>query len=347
MDSRGNSKTSDQQISAAVIYELIDGFTRTQIISVAAELGIADLLMEGPKDIYELATSADAHPRALQRILRALASLGIFAEREDGRFELTSLAEPLQSGVPGSMRDFAIMYGQEWYWKPWGNLLDSVRTGESAFEHVHGKDLFGYLGEDEQAASVFNGAMTSITGEGVNPILESYDFSDFAKIVDVGGGHGTLIVAVLKAHPQMRGMLFDLPSVAEGAKVIIQEAGVADRCEMAGGDFFESVPVGGDVYVLKFVIHDWDDDRTIAILRNCRKAITRDGKLLLVERGIVPHSNEPAPIKFMDLHMLVITGGIERTEAEIGALFEAAGFKLTKVIPTGSPDNVIVEGIPV
>ena len=331
----------------AILYDLIDGFTRTQCISVVSKLGVADELATGPKTAEELGQAVAAHPRELRRVLRAVASLGIFAEDREGRFHLTPLAETLRSDVPGSMRDFAVLYGQPWYWRPWGDLLNSVKTGETPFSRVHGKDVFAYLTGDAEAASTFNRALASVTSQGVDSILKAYNFARFASVVDVGGGNGTLIAGILNAFPETHGVLFDLPYIVEEAESFIGDAGVSDRCRVVGGDFFDSVPDGCDAYVLKFVVHDWDDERTITILKNCRRAIRNDGTLLLIERGIIPIGNDPAPIKFMDMHMMVVTGGIERTEAEISELFARAGFKLTRVIETDSPDNVIVEGVPV
>lgn len=340
-------KATEELPPQAILYDLIDGFARTQCISVIAELGVADELATGPKTVEELAEAVGARPHELLRVLRAVASLGIFSEDNEGRFHMTPLAETIRSDVQGSMRDFAVLYGQPWYWNPWADMLSFVKTGHTPFSHVHGKDLFEYLGGDAEAASVFNGALASITSQGVDPILEAYDFARFNNIVDVGGGNGTLVAGILSAFPKMHGVLYDLPYIVEEAERSIEDAGVSDRCKVVGGDFFESVPGGGDVYVLKFVVHDWDDERTIKILENCRRAMGMDGTLVLIERGIIPTGNDPAPIKFMDIHMMVAMGGIERTEGELSELFSRAGFRLTRVIESESIDNVIVEGVPV
>jgi hypothetical protein len=324
--------------------EIITGARSTQLIYVAAMLGIADLLKDGPKSSDELANRVGVHPHNLYRVLRALASLGIFAESSHGRFELTPQAEPLQTGVPGSLHPYAIRVGGEWMWGPWGQLLHSVRTGETAFDHVFDMGFFEYLSRNPQAGEVFNETMTISTEGGSAAVLAAYDFSGIATVVDVGGGHGSFIAAILKANPPLRGVLFELPHVAEGARRVIEAEGVADRCEIVAGDFFEAVPSGGDAYVLKIIIHDWNNEHAEAILQNCRHAMTNNGRLLLVER-VIPPGNGPSEAKLLDINMMVMTGGVNRTEAEFEALFGATGFKLTKIVPTQSQFSII-EGMP-
>lgn len=317
----------------------------SQAIYVAAQLGIADLLKDGPKSSFDLAKATGTHERSLYRVLRALASVGVFVELEDGCFELTPLATYLQTDVPGSMRALAIMFGKEWHWRPWLNVLHTLKTGNTTFEHVHGMNLFEYLAKTPEAAQIFNEAMTSTNATIKATLTSDYNFSSISKIVDVGGGHGSLIAAILKAYPTMQGILFDLPLVVTDAKRHIEAEGLTQRCEIVGGNFFESVPSGGEVYVLKNIIHDWDDTHAIAILKNCYHAMVEKGKLLLIE-AVIPPKNEPSFSKFLDLEMLVMSGGCHRTEVEYQALLEAAGFQLTNIITTSSSLNVI-ECVPV
>lgn len=324
------------------LLELTSGYWVSQAIYAVAKLGIADLLKDGPKSCEELARLAGVHGRSLYRVMRGLASVGVFAEIDGGRFELTPLGVPLQSGVPDSMRAWAIMLGEEPY-RAWGDLLYSVKTGAPAFERVFNMNRFQYLGQNPGAALVFNEAMIALAARMHAAVVIAYNFSGFGKIVDVGGGHGSLIIMILKANSKVRGVLFDTVVVIEGARRQIEAAGLGGRCEAVAGDFFESVPEGGDAYVLSHVIHDWDDDRSVAILRNCHRAMGKKGKLLLVEE-VIPPGNGPSFGKLMDLHMLVVTGGRERTEAEYGALFASAGFRLANIIPTEAGASVI-EGL--
>ena len=328
------------------LQQMLRGFDVTQLIYVVAKLGVADHLEDGPRSSGELARAVGADPRALYRVLRAVASIGILARRGRDRFELAPLGELLRTGPPNSMRDSAIMWGEEWSWRAWGALLHSVQTGSTAFEHVAGMGLFEYLERNRGgAAEIFNNAMTRGSEAMVDEIVDAYDFSGIAKIVDVGGGHGAFLAGLLKANPQISGVLFDVPSVIEGAGDRIAAAGVADRCELVGGSFFESVPQGGDAYILKWIIHDWEDSKAVAILRNCRSAITEHGRLLLVER-LLPAADEPYSQLRGDITMMVLPGGMERTEAEFRALLESAGFRLSEVIESPSELNVLV-GTPI
>jgi hypothetical protein len=335
-----NSLDSTTQPPEPALGKMIGGFMVTQMIYVATKLGIADLLKDGPKNIDTLAESAGAHPRALYRLMRGLASVGIFAETDERRFDLTPLAALLQAGVPGSMRNFALWAGEAFTWRPFGGLLHSVKTGKPAFKHIFDMGIMDYLAQNAEASQIFNQVMTERAGPTAAAVCAAYDFSGINKLVDVGGGHGILITTILKANPHLRGIVFDLPSVAEGAKDLLKREGVADRCEVVPGNFFESVPVEGDAYILSSVIHDWDDDHAITILKNIRQNMPKDGKLLLVDYVIQPGS-QPHPGKISDIIMLVTENGLERTEAEFRALLERAGFKLTNIIPTQSPMSVI------
>ena len=325
---------------AVILRQMIMGFRVTQLVFVAARLGIADLLADRARRAEDLATHAGVHPRTLYRLLRALGSIGLLSETAGHFFELTPLGQTLRSEEPGSPRALALLYGDEWLYRAYGALLYSVQTGKSAFEHVHGVGFFEYLEQNAEAASVFNEAMTAFSRQEEAAILAAYDFSRFTRIVDVGGGHGSLLAAVLGTHPNVEGILFDQPSVVEGAPSLLAESGVAERCQVVAGDFFDQIPAGGDAYVLKRVIHDWDDEQSVRILQNCRAAMTNEARLLLSE-GIVPSGGEPSEAKLFDINMLVSCGALERTEQEYGDLLDTAGFEMTRVIPTRSPLSLI------
>jgi hypothetical protein len=325
--------------------QMISGVWVTQAIYVAAKLGIADLLKDGAKSSEELANSIAVDAQSLYRVLRALSSVGIFAERENRQFELTPLAEYLKTDVPGSLRAIAIMFGGEnWRWQPWGEILYSVKTKKPAFDHVFGMPIFPYLNQNPEAAAIFDQAMTSISAKDIPAIASGYDFSSIKTLVDVGGGHGSLLAAILQANPTIKGMVYDQAAVIAGAKQYLETAGLNGCCEAVAGNFFESVPSGGDAYMMKHIIHDWDDERAIAILQNCHRAMPDNGKLLVVEH-VIPPGNEPSLGKFLDLEMLVMSsGGRERNADEFDKLFAAAGFKLTNIVPTQSPLSII-EGV--
>jgi O-methyltransferase/methyltransferase family protein len=322
--------------------QLLNGYRLTQTLYVAAKLGIADLLRDGPKTSEELAAEASANAGALYRILRALASQGVFEEIAERRFALTPLAELLRADHPRSVRPLAMFFGQDAY-PVWADLLYSARTGAPAFDHRFGASHFEYLAQHAEAAAVFNATMSANTTRSVASTVSAYAFPASGVVVDVGGGHGALIAAILRANPGLRGVLFDMPHVVEGAAPILEEAGVAERCARVGGDFFSPPLPPGDVYTLRQIIHDWDDERSVLILRNCAQAMAADGRVLTIE-AIIPPGNEPSRIKFLDLQMLVMTGGRQRTEEEYRELYAAAGLRLTRVIPTNSEFS-IVEGV--
>jgi hypothetical protein len=325
--------------------QMINGYWNSQMICVAAKLGIADLVADGPKSSAELAKITGTHAPTLYRLLRALASLGVFAEDDRGRFGLTPLAEPLRTGVPDSLRDWAVFAADVETWRSWEQLLYSVTTGEAAFEHVWGMPNWEYRAHKPEANAIFNAAMISASSRRIGPVMAAYDFSGIRTIVDVGGGHGAFIAAILSAYPTMRGILFDLPHVVAGAEPMLKAAAIASRCEIIGGSFLEAAPGGGDAYLLSKVIHDWGDERAAAILRNCRQVMAVHSRLLLVE-AVIPPGNTPHPGKLSDINMLVVnTGGRERTEAEFRALLKAAGFTLARIIPTQGESSVI-EGMP-
>jgi C-methyltransferase len=336
-------ESHDQEASPRIVLDLITGKWRAQAVCVAAELGLADILRDGPRSTEEIAEIAKVSGDGVYRLLRALASLGLFASLPGRRFTLTPLGAYLRSDVPGSLRGFARFAGHDVTWRPWGDLAYSVRTGTPAFVHIFGMRSFDYYAQHPDVAAIVNDAMTAVTTTESTAITAAYDFSKIGTLVDVGGGHGLLLASILKADSGMRGILFELPYAAEGASGLFRREGLADRCAVIGGDFFDSVPEGGDVYILKKVIHDWNDERASHILRNCQRAMRPQAKLLLVERVITP-GDEPDPRKFSDLEMLVLNYGRERTEAEFEELYGKAGFRLTRVVPTTSPLSII-EGV--
>lgn len=320
--------------------QMISGFWISRAIYIAAKLGIPDHLRDGHKTADELAAATGTHAPSLYRVMRALASCGVFTEDEKGGFALTPLSETLRTDAPGSLRAFATVELGEEHYPAWGDLLHSVKTGEIAFDHFFGVPIWEYFAQHPENAKTFADAMTGMTLAINEAVLSSYDFSSISKIVDVGGGHGSLIASILKANPQLQGVLFDAPPVIEGARRRIEAEGIGERCEVVAGDFFESVPEGGDAYILKWIIHDWDGERATRILRNCHRAMVEQGRLLLVET-VVPEGSEPHFSKFMDLNMLVMTGGCERTEDEYRKLLDASGFRLTRIVPTASLMSVV------
>ena len=335
--------TGDQRPSAALL-GLVNGYQVSQAIHVAATLGIADLLKNGPRSSDDLAAATGTHAGSLYRLLRALASVGVFREDADRRFALTPLGDGLRSDAPEPVGPWAVFIGQPEHQRAWGHLLHSIQTGENAFQHVHGVNVWEYRARSPEAGAIFDRAMTGLSRSVTDAVLNAYDFAQFACVVDVGGGQGALLAAILTKHPSMRGVLFDQPQVVAGAEQVLQAAGVSDRCQVGGGDFFEAVPGGGDAYVLKSILHDWEDEQATAILRTCRHAIGPNGKLLVIEREISP-PNEGPRAKFVDLLMLVSAGGRERTREEWAALFTAGGFRFVGVTRTKISWSVI-EGVP-
>ena len=339
---------STQQIPPPfALFRMVTGYYVSRAIYVVAKLGIADHLSEGPCRVDDLAAATGTHAPSLKRVLRLLASVGVFTEEADSRFALTPIGACLRAGVPGSMRAAALLFGGVTQ-QAWGDLQRSVETGEPAFRRVFGMDSFDYMAQHPDEAANFDAAMADFTKHIATAVVAAYDFSPFRRIVDVGGGNGALLAGILKANPSLAGVLFDLPQVADRAIAPMRELGLADRCEIVGGDFFKAVPGGGDAYLLKHVIHDWNDDRAGEILRTCRRAMGAEAKLLILE-GVYPpridQSDESRGAAANDVNMLVCTGGRQRSEAEFRNLYEAAGFSLTRILPTQTPVKVI-EGIP-
>jgi SAM-dependent methyltransferase len=343
MSQARQSRGGDVAQAQAALQQMTSGYGTTQLIYVAAKLGIADVLEDGPQGIDALAQATQAHAPSLYRLMRALAGLGVFVENADGAFATTTLGRCLVSGSPGALRARAILNGEDWY-RGWGGLLHSVRTGETAFDHIAGMPFFEHLAANPETANTFNEAMASATEGAARAVADAYDFSRCRTIVDVGGGTGAFLAGILKANPQARGVLFDRPSVVAAAGPPLTRAGMADRCDVVGGDFFEAVPGGGDAYILSWIIHDWDDDRSVALLKNCRRAMADDGRLLVIEQ-VVPPGNQPSLSKLYDLHMLALSGGRERREDEYRALLAAADLELARIIPTAVPRSVI-EALP-
>ncbi len=330
---------SDARLAQQLAKLTIGGWT-TQAIHVAAELGIADLLADGPRTVEELARHTNSHSGSLYRVLRALASIGIFAEEANGRFSLTPVADHLRSDIPNSLRSFAMMAGAEFY-QSWGNLLHSTRTGEAGFQERFGMPFFQYMTEHPDRHAIYDAAMMIHGVAETEPMLDAYDFSTFRVVADIGGGSGRMLAAILNRYPGVEGILFDLPAVVDRSRTVISELGLCERCRLIGGDFFASAPAA-DAYVLRHILHDWDDAEAVAILGNCRHAMNPGGRVLVVET-VIPPLNEPCFGKWLDLMMLIV-GGRERTEEQYRQLFSQAGLILSRIVPTAHEVSII-EGI--
>jgi hypothetical protein len=325
---------------ASTLGRLLMGAQVSQAISVAAAMGIADLLADGPRTSEELAVETEAHAGSFYRLLRALASVGVLREDEQQRFALTPVGELLRRDVAGSLHGWAAFVGRPYIRAAWSELEHSIRTGETAFDHVHATDIWSYRAEHPEESEIFDRAMESLTGSSNSALLGAYDFGRFETVVDVGGGNGALLAALLGHYPGMRGILFDQPHVVANARSTLAAEGVADRCTVVAGSFFEEVPAGGDAYAMKSILHDWEDAEAAAILRVCRSAMADAARLVLVER-IVGAANEDPRTKFSDLNMLVAPGGRERTIEEWRALLDSTGFALVGTTPTASGLTVI------
>jgi hypothetical protein len=324
------------------LFRMISGYQLTQLVHVVAVLRIADLLTLGPRSAYDLAVQIGANGDRLYRVLRALGAVGALEELDGRRFALTPVSELLRSDHPESLRPMAIFLGGVSY-RTWGELLYGVMSGETPAEKVLGMPGFAYLRKDTEAGEAFDATMTVISRRHVASIVEGYDFSDALTVVDVGGGQGMLLAGVLRANPHLHGILFDQPNVIASASHIFEEAGVSERVELVAGDFFRVVPPGGDIYMLRSIIHDWDDMPAATILANCERAMAEKGKVLVME-SVIDAGEKSVAAKFLDVQMLVMTGGRERTVEEFEQLFAAAGLEVGQVIPVGV-DGRIVEGV--
>ena len=320
-------------MSATELRRLIDGFRASQVIHAAAELGLADLLGDESRTSDELAAATEADPGTLYRLLRALAALGIFREEAGQRFTVTELGRPLRTDAADSVAGWAVLIGRPYYREAWSHLVESVRAGENAFWLAYGIGVWEYRAQHPEEGAIFDAAMASSSRLVVDSLLAAYDFGRFATIVDVGGGNGALLAALVAEYPKLRGVLFDQPRVVEGVDL-------GPRCEVVGGNFFEAVPDGGDAYVLKWIIHDWEDEESTAILRTIRRT---NATVLVIERLLGSPNDDPAG-KLSDINMLVGPGGRERTLEEFAALFEAAGYRLAGTTSTGS-DQHVLEGV--
>lgn len=315
--------------------QLIMGFRVTQLIYVAAKLDLAEHLSRAPREAPELALSLGVDAGALYRLLRALASLGVFVESSEGRFEMTPAAELLRRYAPGSLRSTAMLYGDELVWRAYGRLSHAIETGGSAFEHVYGQPFYDYLGEHPDSAALFHEAMTGFSELEAAAIMAAYDFSTVGLVVDVGGGQGALAAALLRTHPYLQAVIFDRTPATPETQKLFALSGIAGRGKFIEGDFFTAVPNGGGLYLLKSILHNWHDPAAATILERCRDAMAIDARLLVAER-VIPPGNAPSEAKLFDINMLVTVGGRERTEVEYAALLRSAGLELTKVTPTRS-----------
>lgn len=322
------------------LMQIANGVMVTQALGVVAKLGIADLIESGgERDVDELASASGSDRSALYRILRSLASIGVFTETSRARFAHTPVSRLLRSDVDGSMRSMAIFMAEPWHYNVWGDMLHSAKTGGTAWKATYGEEVFDWFQKHPAESEIFNKAMTDMSSSVAPALVAAYDFSGINVLADIAGGHGFLLSQILKANPALKGILFDMDHVIAGSAEMLSKYGVEDRIEAVAGDFFREVPAA-DAYIMKHIIHDWDDERSVSIMKNIHTAMNGDGKLLLLEM-VVPEGNEPHPSKILDLAMLALPGGLERTEAEYADLFEAAGFRLNRIVPTMSPFSVV------
>jgi SAM-dependent methyltransferase len=337
-----NTQTPAPQQRAASehVFQIASGYIPSAALYAAAKLGIAGRLAGGPRSADELGRDTGANPDALYRVLRLLASVGIFEEREGRRFANNEASDTMRPGTPGSVHDMVLWMADPFHFRVYAEAMHSVMTGQSAVEKATGVPVFEYFQKDRELSEVFNNAMTMFSAYVVPAALDAYDFAGIGTIVDIAGGHGQVIRSILERYPSMRGVLFDLEHVIAGARPRIEAAGLSNRLQTRSGDFFTAVPEGGDAYVMKHIIHDWDDERAMVILQNIRKAMNPGGRVILLE-SVLPPGNTPDFGKVIDLEMLVLPGGRERTEAEFRSLLDRAGFALTRIVPTQSPLSVL------
>lgn len=341
MNDQTNTAT-EMQLSLppeAVLTNIAFSALTTQALFVAAKLGIADLLAQGQKSAAELAAATETHERSLYRVLRSLAGAGIFQETSPKVFANTLISEALRTDAPNSMRNGVIFMGETWHYNVWGNMMHSVKTGKSAWGKTHGAEVFDWFANKPEEAEIFNNAMTDMSVATAQRVVESYDFSGIETLADIAGGHGYLLARILKANPKLKGILFDVAPVIAGSAAMLEKEGVSSRVETFAGDFFKEVP-SADGYIMKHIIHDWDDECCVGILKNIHNAMKETGKVLIVET-IVPEGNEPHYSKLLDLEMLTSPGGVERTAEEYRELLAQSGFRLTKIVSTKSPFSII------
>jgi hypothetical protein len=313
----------------------------TQALYVAAKLGIADLLSQGPGTAAELAAATGADEQSLYRILRALASVGVFSETEPHTFVNTPASETLRTDAPNSTRFFVMFVGEEPHWRNIGHTMYSVKTGKPCWEHVHGEPIFPYMfNTNKEFGEIFNRSMISLSHQDIEPVMNAYDFSGVGTLADIAGGYGHLLAAILRKYSALKGILFELPQLLDGARGFLASSGVSDRLEFVSGDFGKEIPVRADVYMLKHIIHDWYDDTCTNILQNIRQHMPDDGRVLIID-SVIPLGNEPHMKKILDIEMLIAPGGVERTAEEFDTLLNKSGFRLNRIIPTASPNSII------
>jgi hypothetical protein len=328
--------------AAQHLMQMASGFIFTAALYPTAKLKIADLLVDGPLPVTDLAQKTGSNADALYRVLRLLASAGIFAESAGKVYALTPMSDCLRADAPGSMRDMVLWMGNRFHFKVWSELSYSIETGKPAVEHVYGKPAFEAIFGDPEIAYDFNMAMTCFSRQIAPALLEAYDFSGIGTLIDVAGGHGAILCEVLSRYPGMKGILFDMPNVIEEAACHLCALKMDHRCETVTGDFFEQIPAGADAYYMQHIIHDWADEPALKILANCRRALEgrKDGRLIIVD-AVVPETSEPHFSKLLDLEMLLMPGGRERTEREWRELFANAGFEITRIVPLQAAESVI------
>jgi len=343
----GHSTPSDvgDQSAHVELIQIAAAIWKARAVYAAAQLELADFIADGQYTVENLAVATGTHAASLYRLLRALASCGVLTEVEPASFALTRLGTALRKDAPGAARATILTLAGGWQWRAWDNFLYSLRTGQPAMLEAFGKGLFEYLAENSEDRGMFCQAMVGIHGSDGAAVVKAYDFSPLSTVVDLGGGTGMLLTTILQANEHLRGILVDLPETIPQARRLVEARGLSGRCDVVGGDFFKEVPVGGDAYILAHVVHDWTDEQALPILRNCRNAIAQNGRVLIIE-AVLPPGNTPHSAKMMDLLMLTVTGGLERTGAEFSALLAAAKFKLTRIIPI-SDDQSVVEAVPV
>ena len=333
--------TGEERAAAAVMLQMIWGLHISRAVYVVAELGVADMLASGPMTAAQLAQATRAHEPSLYRVLRLLAALGVFTEGKDRSFGLTVLGDRLRADAPASMRSWAMLTDSIGGVRSFDPIIETVRTGKPGLEIAYGMNVFHFLAAHPAQAQGFQAAMSERTAAFAPSLAAGYDFSAARTVADIGGGKGTLLAAILHEHGHLRGVLFDRPEVVPEAAGVLAAAGVADRCEVVAGDFFATIPAGADIYVLANVLHDWDDARSVQILANCRQAMAADGRVLIVERLIPDESADAVPVLLSDINMLVLTGGMERTNAEYANLLGQAGLAPGRVQPVTAPYGVI------
>jgi hypothetical protein len=343
MPTQTTHESQQAQQAAQHVMQVATGYIASAALQVAVKLKIADKIADGRSSVADLASASGVQEDALYRVLRTLASIGVFQETAPRTFALTPAAETLRD-VPGSLYEMALWMCDPFHFKTYADTMHSVRTGVPGVEKAFGMPVFEYLAQNPQLSATFNNAMVAFSGMVLPAVLDAYDFSGITVLVDVAGGHGGVLSGILERYPDMRGILADLDHVIEGARPRLDSLGLAGRCETAVIDMFKGVPAGGDAYIMKHIIHDWDDERAGLILRNIHRVLPPNGRLILIEAVLAP-GNEPDLAKFIDLEMLLMPGGRERTADEFRALFEASGFELTRIIPTKSP-LAVVEGRP-